>query len=168
MTLSHNSFVPMPNYIKLKTILNRNHPKFYCLLFRKKQIAYNTVSGISESSFNQIDGNDKVTSKSTSKKFGGSTIEVGLSGTTFQNAQSTLQSRSAGDRNVSSSTIDKTSETQKEKPVTTFGKFNIGIGSGSKTFKEAEVMSAKDGPVNSMTKHNNNDNSEKVDSTDKH
>ena len=127
-----------------------------------------TVSGISESSFNQIDGNDKVTSKSTSKKFGGSTIEAGLSGTTFQNAQSTLQSRAAVERNVSSGTIDKTSETQKEKPVTTFGKFNIGIGSGSKTFKEAEVMSAKDGPVNSMTKHNNNDNSEKVDSTDQH
>ena len=168
MTLYHNSFVPMPNYIKLKTILNRNHPKFYCLLFRKKQIAYNTVSGISESSFNQIDGNDKVTSKSTSKKFGGSTIEAGLSGTTFQNAQSTLQSRSAGDRNVSSSTIDKTSETQKEKPVSTFGRFNIGIGSGSKTFKEAEVMSAKDGPVNSMTKHNNDDNSEKANSTDQH
>ena len=127
-----------------------------------------TVSGISESSFNQIDGNDKIASKSTPKKFGGSTIETGLSGTTFQNAQSTLQSRAAGERNVSSGAIDETSETQKEKPVTTFGKFNIGIGSGSKTFKEAEVMSAKDGPVNSMTKHNNNDNSEKVDSTDQH
>ena len=91
------------------------------------------MSGISESSFNQIDGNDKVTSKSTSKKFGGSTIEAGLSGTTFQNAQSTLQSRAAGERNVSSGAIDKASETQKEKPVGTFGRFNIGIGSGSKT-----------------------------------
>ena len=126
------------------------------------------MSGISESSFNQIDGNDKVTSESTSKKFGGSTIEARLSGTTFQNAQSTLQSRSAGDRNVSSSTIDKTSETQKEKPVSAFGKFSIGIGSGSKTFKEAEVMSAKDGPVNSMTKHNNDDNAENANSADKH
>lgn len=126
------------------------------------------MSGISESSFNQIDGNDKVTSESTSKKFGGSTIEARLGEATFQNAQSTLQSRSAGDRNVSSSTIDKTSETQKEKPVSTFGRFSIGIGSGSKTFKEAEVMSAKDGPVNSMTKHNNDDNSEKANSTDQH
>lgn len=126
------------------------------------------MSGISESSFSQIDGNDKVTSKSTPKKFGGLTIEAKLGETTFQNTQSTLQSRAADERNVSSGAIDKTSETQKGKPVGTFGRFNIGIGSGNKTFKEAEVMSAKDGPVNSMTKHNNDDNAENANSADKH
>lgn len=65
---------------------------------------------MSESNFNQIDGNDKVTSKSR-QKFGDSIIETGINNTTFQNAQSTLKSHIADEMNVLSGEVNKTNET---------------------------------------------------------